>query len=138
MEIRSVTIPVVAAALINSEEKVLLQQRSAGTAHGGLWEFPGGKVEQGETLHEALIRELGEELALDITADSLLPVSFAAEAGEPVYILLFVCRAWQGVPQANAAQALRWFDASEFSQLAMPPLDVPLAQAVKELLKKGK
>lgn len=127
-------IPVVAVALIDSRQRVLMQRRPLGKAHGGLWEFPGGKVEATETLAQALIREVSEELGLVLEADELRPLSFAALPDEPVVLLLYTCCRWQGEPQGREAEEIGWFSANELAQLAMPPLDVPLARGVSLLL----
>lgn len=127
-------IPVVALALVDSRGRVLMQRRPPGKAHGGLWEFPGGKVEATETLDQALIREISEELGLVLDTDELKPLGFAALPGEPVVLLLYTCRRWQGEPQCHDAEEIGWFGANELAQLAMPPLDVPLAGSVALLL----
>jgi 8-oxo-dGTP diphosphatase len=127
-------IPVVAVALIESEERVLLQQRPFGKAHGGLWEFPGGKVDAGETLESALIREIEEELGITLAVDTLIPLTFAAVAGEPFVILLYTCRRWNGEPQCLEGEAIGWFDAAGLENLPMPPLDIPLARAIKPMI----
>lgn len=123
---------VVAVALVDADGRVLLQQRPAGKQHGGLWEFPGGKVEAGEAPASAAVRELAEELGVALQVDSLVPVCFAESgAGErPVVIMLYACRAWQGDPQCLDAQALAWEQPVAIPALAMPPLDYPLAQAL--------
>lgn len=123
---------VVAVALVDADGRVLLQQRPSGKQHGGLWEFPGGKVEAGEAPASAAVRELAEELGVALQVDSLVPVCFAESgAGErPVVIMLYACRAWQGDPQCLDAQALAWEQPDAIPALAMPPLDYPLAQAL--------
>ena len=123
---------VVAVALVDADGRVLLQQRPAGKQHGGLWEFPGGKVEAGEAPASAAVRELAEELGVALQVDSLVPVCFAESGvGErPVVIMLYACRAWQGDPQCLDAQALAWEQPVAIPALAMPPLDYPLAQAL--------
>ena len=123
---------VVAVALVDADGRVLLQQRPAGKQHGGLWEFPGGKVEAGEAPASAAVRELAEELGVALQVDSLVPVCFAESgAGErPVVIMLYACLAWQGDPQCLDAQALAWEQPVAIPALAMPPLDYPLAQAL--------
>lgn len=130
-------VPVVAAALIAPDGRVLMQQRRAGAQHGGLWEFPGGKVEAGEGLEQSLCRELEEELGIRVDPEALTPFSFAALPGEPVLLLLFLCRSWQGNPQCLDAAAVGWFDPVALLELPMPPLDVPLARAVRDLSKKA-
>ena len=130
-------VPVVAAALIRPDGRVLMQRRRQGAQHGGLWEFPGGKVEAGEGLEQSLCRELAEELGIVVHPDALAPVSFAALPGEPVLLLLYACRQWQGEPACLDADAVDWFAADALAELPMPPLDVPLARAVQELLKRA-
>ena len=127
-------VPVVAAALIDPAGRVLMQQRRIGKAHGGLWEFPGGKVEAGESLVGALIREISEELGIVLSAEALEPLSFAANPADPHVVLLYTCRAWTGEPRCLDGEAIGWFAADALASLAMPPLDVPLAAAVKELI----
>jgi len=130
---------VVAAALIDREGQVLMQQRPALSEHGGLWEFPGGKVEPGEGPCAALVREIDEELGITISADDLFPISFAArEPGtadtaqdRPLVLLLYGCRRWQGAPVCEPGATLLWTLPEGLDGLAMPPLDVPLASALK-------
>ncbi|MDR6789625.1 8-oxo-dGTP diphosphatase [Sphingomonas sp. BE138] len=119
---------VVAAALIDDHGKCLMQQRPAGKHHGGLWEFPGGKVEPGEHPAAALVRELAEELAITVARDALVPLGFATDM--PVTMLLYRCRRWTGTPRALAAQALRWDLPAALAALPMPPVDVPLLAAL--------
>lgn len=128
-------VPVVAAALIAPGGRVLMQRRPAGKAHGGLWEFPGGKVEEAESLHEALLREIAEELAIALDPSHLMPLTFAARAEQPHVVLLYTCRKWTGEPVCQEAGArLGWFAADELADLAMPPLDIPLAASVRLML----
>jgi 8-oxo-dGTP diphosphatase len=130
------TLTVVAAALVRGDGCVLLQQRAAGKAMAGLWEFPGGKVEPGERPEAALIRELAEELGIAVSADALAPAAFAsADLGERhLLLLLYLCRLWEGEPQALDAAALRWARPAEMRALPMPPADVPLVEALARLL----
>jgi len=125
-------IPVVAVALCGAEGLVLMARRPLDKQHGGLWEFPGGKVEVGEAPKEAAVRELAEELGVALAPEALEPVGFAeGEAGERTYLLLlYRCRAWAGEPQALEAEELGWFAPEAIPMLAMPPLDYPLAQAL--------
>jgi len=127
---------VVAAALVDGEGRVLLQERAAGRSMAGLWEFPGGKVEPGETPEAALIRELAEELGIDVEAACLAPAAFASEAlgDRHLLLLLYVCRKWRGVPRALDAAALRWARPLEMHALAMPPADRPLIGLLEALL----
>jgi len=130
---------VVAVALIDGAGRVLMQQRPQNKAHGGLWEFPGGKVEAGESCEAALVRETDEELGISIDVADIFPVFFAvepaADAKRPVLLLLFGTYLWHGEPRAmEAGSAIAWVARDELMSLPMPPLDVPLAQAVIPLL----
>lgn len=118
---------VVAAALINPAGRVLLQQRPAHKHHGGLWEFPGGKIEPGERTSSALVRELAEELGLDVFETALRCAARAVDAKGALSITLFTCRDWHGAPRCLDAQALDWFDLTDLAGLPMPPLDIALA-----------
>jgi len=131
------TTEVVAVALIAENRRVLMQRRAVGRQHGGLWEFPGGKVETGETLVCALIREITEELALELDPERLAPLVKAEDPATGVVISLYTCREWHGTPACLDAEALGWFAPAELDALAMPPLDVPLARAVKQLLEEA-
>ncbi len=132
-------IPVVAVALIRADRRVLMQQRRLTGAHGGLWEFPGGKIEDGESPESALIREIEEELGIELALDRLHPLSFASDprtisgGREPYVILLYTCRNWHGEPRCLDGEAIGWFTPEELVNLAMPPLDVPLAAIVAGL-----
>jgi len=130
------TLFVVAVALVDTSGCVLLQQRSAHRHMGGLWEFPGGKVEPGEIPETALMRELEEELGIQVEAANLSPASFAsATLGERhMILLLYVCRAWSGEPRALDAAALKWVRPNEMSILPMPPADKPLVALLDALL----
>ena len=138
-------VPVVALALIDAAGHVLLQQRRRGGAHGGLWEFPGGKIKPWETPEMALVREIDEELAIAIDAAVLTPLAFASDPAqppnprEPYVILLYTCHSWIGDPQCLAAESIRWFSAKALADLAgqagaMPPLDVPLVKALLRVI----
>jgi 8-oxo-dGTP diphosphatase len=131
-------IPVVALALINGDGRVLMQRRRLLADHGGLWEFPGGKVEAGETLVSALVREITEELGLVLDPEALEPLSFAASPDQPHVILLYTCRIWAGDPVCLDGEEIGWFAAEALANLAMPPLDVPLARAVRERIERAK
>lgn len=126
---------VVAAALIDHDGRWLMQQRPYGKRHGGLWEFPGGKVEPGEEPVAALVRELAEELDIAVSRESLEPVSFAHDA--PVTMLLYRCRSWTGTPRPLAAEALRWDTPTLLATLPMPPVDVPLLHALARFVSHG-
>jgi len=127
---------VVAVALIDADGRVLLQQRPPGRAMAGLWEFPGGKVEPGETPEAALVRELEEELGIETHSSCLAPATFASEAlGEKhLLLLLYVCRKWKGMPEARHATALRWLKPAQMYALDMPPADLPLIGLLEALL----
>lgn len=127
---------VVAAALVEPGGRILLQQRAPGRAMAGLWEFPGGKVDEGETPEEALVRELEEELGILVDAGALVPACFASAAnGERhMILLLYVCRAWQGEARALDASALRWERPADMRALPMPPADAPLVAMLEALL----
>jgi 8-oxo-dGTP diphosphatase len=126
---------VAAAALIDRDGRVLVQQRAHG-ALKGLWEFPGGKIEPGETPAVALIRELREELAIDVEAACLAPAAFACEplGDRHLLLLLHVCRKWRGVPQPIEAADLRWVRPVELHALPMPAPDVPLIGLLEALV----
>jgi 8-oxo-dGTP diphosphatase len=127
---------VVAAALIDGAGRILLQQRAPDRAMAGLWEFPGGKVEQGELPEAALVRELAEELGILIEPADLLPACFAsAPVGDRhMLLLLYLCRRWQGEPQALDASALAWLRPEEMTPQEMPPADRPLVEMLGRLL----
>lgn len=134
---------VAAVALIDTSGRVLVQRRRIAGEHGGLWEFPGGKLEQGESPETAAIRELSEELAVSVSIHDLRPVGFTtgstrAEAGSrPLVILLFASTVWKGAPQAHAASDLAWCDPRDLRTWQMPPLDYPLADALSKLIAAG-
>ena len=127
---------VVAAALVDTDGRVLLQQRPPGKAMAGLWEFPGGKVEAGETPEAALIRELEEELGIRTHASCLAPAAFASEAlgDKHLLLLLYVCRKWEGLPEARHATELTWIRPNQMYALEMPPADLPLIGLLDSLL----
>ena len=129
-------LPVVAVALIDADGRVLVQQRPAGKPMAGLWEFPGGKVEAGETPEAALIRELREELGIDTQAACLAPATFASAPlnDRHLILLLYVCRRWRGIPCALEGGALRWLRPAELHGIAMPPADKPLIALLDALL----
>ena len=128
---------VVAVALVGADGRILMQQRSLSSVHGGLWEFPGGKIEAAESPETAAVRELHEELAVRIESASLLPVGFASGVTEggssgqrPLVILLYACTSWEGVPHAREHEAIAWYRPETIHGLPMPPLDYPLADAL--------
>jgi 8-oxo-dGTP diphosphatase len=127
---------VVAAALVDSERRVLLQQRAPGRAMAGLWEFPGGKVESGELPEAALVREIEEELGVAIAAEDLVPACFASApvGGCHMILLLYVCRRWRGDPRPLDASALKWLRPDEMRAEEMPPADQPLIALLDALI----
>jgi 8-oxo-dGTP diphosphatase len=127
---------VVAVALVDGDGRVLLQQRPPGKPMADLWEFPGGKIEPGETPEAALIRELEEELGIETWQSCLAPAAFASEAlgDKHLLLLLYVCRKWSGIPRARHATALKWVRPVEMYGLAMPPADLPLIGLLDALL----
>ena len=127
---------VAAVALIDADGRVLIAKRPEGKALAGLWEFPGGKVEQGETPEAALIRELKEELAIDVTVGCLAPLAFASHAYETFHLLmpLYVCRVWGGTVSSNEGQEIVWVRANRLSTYPMPPADEPLVAILRDWL----
>ncbi|RLK03702.1 (deoxy)nucleoside triphosphate pyrophosphohydrolase [Ruegeria conchae] len=130
------TILVSAVALIDIEGRVLLAQRPEGKSMAGLWEFPGGKIEPGETPEAALIRELHEELGIDTWASCLAPLTFASHSYDDFHLLmpLFACRKWEGIPQSKERQALKWVRANDLRNYSMPAADVPLIPILRDWL----
>lgn len=126
----------VAAALVDGERRVLLQLRAPGRAMAGLWEFPGGKVEEGERPEAALARELKEELGIEVDPGSLTPAAFASadNQGRHMLLLLYLCRQWRGDPLPLDAAALRWVRPDEMGALPMPPADEPLIPLLDRLI----
>jgi 8-oxo-dGTP diphosphatase len=132
-----VTIVLVAAcALVDVDDRVLLARRPPGKTMAGLWEFPGGKVHHGETPEAALIRELKEELAIDVTQACLAPFTFASHAYEDFHLVmpLYVCRKWQGTVTPLEGQELAWVRPVRMSRYPMPPADEPLVAMLCDLL----
>ncbi len=125
-----------AVALVDADGRILLAQRPQGKSLAGLWEFPGGKVETGETPEAALIRELKEELGIDTHASCLAPLTFASHAYPGFHLLmpLFVCRKWQGVPSGREGQVLAWVGPSALNGYEMPPADLPLIPILRDWL----
>jgi 8-oxo-dGTP diphosphatase len=127
---------VVAVALVDIDGRVLLAQRPPGRSMAGLWEFPGGKLQQGEAPEAALIRELKEELGIDVTEACLAPLTFASHRYEGFHLLmpLYVCRRWRGVVAAREGQRLAWVRPTKLDQYPMPPADQPLVAVLRDLL----
>ena len=127
---------VVAAAQIDADNRILIAQRPQGKSLAGLWEFPGGKLDPGERPEQALIRELHEELGIEVKEACLAPLTFASHAYDDFHLLmpLYVCRRWQGFVTAREGQGLKWVLARDLRSYAMPPADEPLIPALVELL----
>ena len=127
---------VAACALVDVDGRVLLARRPEGKKMAGLWEFPGGKLHPGETPEAALIRELREELGIDVTAACLAPFAFASHAYEGFHLLmpLFICRRWRGTPMPREDQTLSWVRASKLTEYEMPPADKPLIPLLRDFL----
>jgi len=139
MPATAVELPIVlvaAVALVDADGRVLLAERPAGKSMAGLWEFPGGKVNAGETPEAALIRELAEELGIDVTASCLAPFTFASHTYPDFHLLmpLYVCRKWSGAPAARERQRLAWVRAARLADYPMPPADEPLIALLRDLL----
>ena len=130
------TVWVSAVALVDTDGRVLLAQRPAGKKMAGLWEFPGGKIEQDESPEQALVRELKEELGIDTSSSCLAPFTFASHRYDDFHLMmpLYVCRVWQGQVKAQEGQKLAWVYPKDFDQYLMPPADIPLIPFIRELL----
>ena len=130
------TVLVSAVALIDRDGRVLLAQRPAGKRMAGLWEFPGGKIETGETPEAALIRELGEELGIDTAESCLAPLTFASHSYDDFHLLMlvYVCRKWSGTPRPLEGGELAWVRAPRLRDYDMPPADIPLIPVLQDLL----
>ena len=128
-----------AVALVDADGRVLLAQRPVGKPMAGLWEFPGGKVNPGETPETALIRELAEELGIDVAASCLAPFTFASYSYPDFHLLmpLYVCRKWSGIPMAREGQRLTWVRPARLGDYPMPPADPPLVAMLRDLLQGG-
>ena len=125
-----------ACALIDADNRILLAKRPKGKSMEGLWEFPGGKIEEGETPQECLIRELFEELGITTWESCLAPLTFASHSYEEFHLLmpLFVCRKWEGFPVSRENQTLKWVKPLDLRNFQMPPADEPLIPALIDLL----
>ena len=127
---------VVAAALVDIDNRVLIGKRPEGKTMAGLWEFPGGKVIEGELPEQAIIRELKEELDIDVVASCLAPLTFASHSYENFHLLmpLYLIRAWQGEMRATEGQELKWVRPTRLTDYPMPPADIPLIAIVRDFL----
>ena len=127
---------VVACALVDIDNRVLVTQRPQGKSMAGMWEFPGGKMEPGETPEEAIKRELLEELGITTFTSCLAPLNFASHAYQDFHLLmpLYICRKWEGILQSRENQALKWVRPVELYKLEMPPADKPLISSLIDLL----
>ncbi len=127
---------VVAAALVDRDGRVLLAQRPEGKKLAGLWEFPGGKIEAGETPEAALVRELKEELGIETAEGCLAPLTFVSHRYDDFYLFmpLYVCRVWRGSVIAHEHQSIAWVYPKDFNQYPMPPADIPLIPYLRDLL----
>jgi 8-oxo-dGTP diphosphatase len=130
------TVLVSAVALIDVDGRVLLAQRPEGKSMAGLWEFPGGKVEQGETPETALIRELQEELGIDTWQSCLAPLTFASHSYDDFHLLMpvFACRKWGGTPTPREGQTLKWVHGKDLKSYPMPAADIPLIPILHDWL----
>ncbi len=127
---------VVAVALVDVDGRVLIAQRPDKKSMAGLWEFPGGKVEIGELPETALIRELDEELGINVSENCLAPFTFASHGYQEFHLLmpLYVCRVWEGKVTPKEGQKLKWVRPLELKKYPMPPADVPLVAMLRDLL----
>ena len=127
---------VAAVALVDADGRVLIARRPEGKAMAGLWEFPGGKVQAGETPEGALVRELKEELGIDVTESCLGAFTFASHAYPDFHLLmpLYLCRKWKGTPAAHEHSALKWVRPGNLADYAMPPADKPLVAMLRDFL----
>ena len=127
---------VVAVALVDVDGRVLITRRPEGKPMAGLWEFPGGKVDPGETPEQALIRELQEEIGIDVTENCLAPFTFASHHYADFHLLmpLYVCRVWDGMVVAREGQTLKWVRPLDLKDYPMPPADIPLIAMLRDLL----
>jgi 8-oxo-dGTP diphosphatase len=127
---------VVAAALVDRDNRVLIAQRPEGKSLAGLWEFPGGKLDPGETPEQALVRELREELGISVCLTCLAPFTFASHSYDTFHLMmpLYVCRSWEGEITPREGQSIKWVKVSELAAYPMPPADIPLIPWLRDLL----
>ena len=125
-----------AVALIDIDGRVLITQRPKGKSMEGLWEFPGGKIESGETPEDALVRELYEELGIETWSSCLAPLTFASHRYSDFHLLmpLFACRKWDGIPKPKEGQNLKWAHVKSLKDFPMPPADIPLITVLRDWL----
>lgn len=127
---------VVAAALVDRDNRVLIAERPQGKSLAGMWEFPGGKLAEGETPEEALVRELKEELSIEVCLTCLAPFTFASHTYDAFHLMmpLYLCRNWDGEIVPREGQRVKWVKASKLADHPMPPADVPLIPFLRDLL----
>jgi len=125
-----------AVLLMNAAGQILLAKRPMGKSMAGLWEFPGGKVEVGETPEVALVRELAEELDIEVAVENLVAFTFASHAYDDFHLLMpvYLCESWQGEPASLEGQELAWVAVDDLSNYPMPPADIPLIEMIKRLV----
>ena len=135
-EVKKPILLVAACALVDTDNRILLAQRPEGKSLAGLWEFPGGKVEPGETPEETLVRELEEELGIKTKVACLAPLTFASHTYETFHLLmpLYVCRRYEGIPHGREGQAIKWVKSKALRDHPMPPADEPLIPVLQDLL----
>ena len=128
------TVLVSAVALVDKDGRILIAKRPSGKSMAGLWEFPGGKVEFGETPEQALMRELSEELDIKTWNSCLAPLTFASHSYEDVHLLmpLFICRKWEGIIKSKEKQELKWVYSKDLKNYPMPPADIPLIAILRD------
>jgi 8-oxo-dGTP diphosphatase len=136
MSMTNPVLTVVAAAIVNPMGEILLSRRPEGKPMAGMWEFPGGKLEEGESPEEALVRELREEIGIDVEAKALIPATFASHCYENFHLLmpLFLVQEWKNDPTPLEGQLLQWFKLSQIDTTTMPPPDGPLVDRIFEMI----